>query len=91
MNKKIPLSEYRKVIKALRSWDIDPFNYYKHILLNNTHYWNFVDPMRCKKSFQTACNMLKFHVLKRLLKQGYRLKAQRKDRYTFEYILYKKG
>ena len=37
MNKKIPLSEYRKVIKALRSWDIDPFNYYKHILLNNTH------------------------------------------------------
>ena len=86
----IPLSEYKKAINMFKDWNIDIYDYYKHILINNPHRWNFVNPMRCKSSFRTAYNMLKFCVLKRLIKQGYYLQPHRKDAYTFEYTLTKK-
>lgn len=85
---KITISEYKTVLKMFKDWDINPFNYYKDILLNNQEYWHFVNPMMCKNSFKTPYNMLKFIVLKRLIKQGYKLKYYGRNSYgTKEYIL----
>lgn len=86
----IPLSEYKEALKMFQRWDIDVYAYYKKILLNNDQQWHFVNPMNCKQSFITVYNMLKFCIFKRLLKEGYKLKAYRKDRFTFSYSLEKK-
>lgn len=85
----IPLSEYKEALKQFQRWDIDVYTYYKKILLNNDQRWHFVNPMNCKPSFRTVYNMLKFCVFKRLLKEGYKLSAYRKDRFTFSYSLEK--
>lgn len=42
--------------------------------------WN-KNPMRCKDSFKTPYNMLKFIVFKRLIKMGFKLYPQ-KDKYN---------
>lgn len=85
---KITISQYKKVLRMFKEWNIRPFDYYKHILLNNTQSWNFVNPELCKPSFHTPQNMLKFIVFKRLIKQGYKLKYYGKNSYgTKEYIL----
>lgn len=85
---KITISQYKEVLRMFKDWNISPFDYYKDILLNNTEYWHFVNPMRCKSSFKTPYNMIKFIVLKRLIKQGYRLKYYGRNNYgTKEYIL----
>lgn len=77
-NKKyIPLSEYKKALKMFKDWEINPMEYYGNILFENDEKWNFVNPMKCKDSFKTAYNMLKFIVLKRLIKAGYRLNPYR--------------
>ena len=86
--RKITISQYKKVLRMFKEWNIKPFDYYKHILLNNTHSWNFVNPELCKPSFYTPQNMLKFIVFKRLIKQGYKLKYYGRNNYgAKEYIL----
>lgn len=87
MKNKITISEYKTALKMFKDWDINPFDYYKDILLNNQEYWHFVNPMMCKNSFKTPYNMLKFIVLKRLIKQGYKLRYLGKTNNIKEYIL----
>lgn len=94
-NKKlIKLSTLKKLIKRFKSNKINYKEYYKHILINNSHYWNFVNPYYCKPSFCTAENVLKFLVFKNLIKkQHYRIKEVdiiRKQNYNvYNYYLSK--
>jgi hypothetical protein len=84
----IPLSQYKNTLMMFRDWNLSPMEYYADILFKNNERWHFVNPMTCRESFKTAYNMLKFIVLKRLIRVGYRLRPYKcKDNnwyYTLE-------
>ena len=89
----IKLHHIKELIKRFRSNKIDYKSYYKYILTNNHYYWNFVNPFYCKFSFCTIENVLKFLVLKNLIrKQKYKINIdiERKQNYNiYYYYLYK--
>lgn len=76
-NSNIKLSDVKIAIRRLRSIGINYFDYYSYILLNNNERWHFVNPMQCRRSFRHPYNILKFLVLKRLIKNGYKLYPER--------------
>lgn len=67
------LTELKTLIKQFKAVGLDYKHYYARILINNVKYWHFVNPDKCKESFKTPGNYLKFMMLKRLCKQGYKL------------------
>lgn len=84
------LSELKQTIKQFKNNNIDYKEYYKHILLNNCQYWNFVNPNKCKPSFNNnPSNYLKFMILKKLIKEGYKLKPFKVNKYRYDYFLKK--
>ena len=94
MNNKIKLSELKNYIKQFKKNNINYFDYYKHILENNYQNYNFVNPYKCKKSFCNTSNILKFLVLKKLIKKyNYKIVAVYKNEYqnfnTNDYIFKK--
>lgn len=88
-NNSVKLSDVKTAIKRLRAMEINYFDYYSYILLNNDERWHFVNPMQCKRSFRNPYNLLKFLVLKRLIKNGYKLHPKR-CKYNNWYYTFKK-
>ena len=94
-NKKIiKLSNIKNLIKDFKNNKIDYKSYYKHILTNNGEYWHFVNPYYCKPSFCTVENVVKFLVLKNLIKkQHYKITKVdiiRKQKYNTYYYYFTK-
>lgn len=84
-SKKITLSKLKNVIKRFKDNNIDYFEYYKQILLNNYEYWFFINPLMCKPSFCSPENILRFMVFKKLIKQGYKITKVYKSKYNFNF------
>lgn len=84
---KFKISDYKKVIKDFKANNMNYYDYYKHILLYNEHKWLFVDPKKCKPSFNNIHKNLQFLVLKNLIKKhSYKISVYKSYSTVFDKI-----